>query len=57
VRAVEPVLAYGGFWMIVDEAHISTIAVHPKWRGVVWAKWACGHDRCGDGTGSRGSER
>jgi [ribosomal protein S18]-alanine N-acetyltransferase len=31
-KSVEPVLAYGGFWMIVDEAHISTIAVHPKWR-------------------------
>jgi ribosomal-protein-alanine N-acetyltransferase len=32
-RLLEPVLGYGGFWMIVDEAHISTIAVHPKWRG------------------------
>jgi ribosomal-protein-alanine N-acetyltransferase len=32
-KSVEPVLAYGGFWMIVDEAHISTIAVHQKWRG------------------------
>jgi ribosomal-protein-alanine N-acetyltransferase len=31
-RRVETVLAYGGFWMIVDEAHISTIAVHPRWR-------------------------
>jgi ribosomal-protein-alanine N-acetyltransferase len=29
----EPVLAYGGFWLMVDEAHISTIAVHPRWRG------------------------
>lgn len=27
------VLAYGGFWIIVDEAHISTLAVHPDWRG------------------------
>ena len=27
------VLAYGGFWLILDEAHISTIAVHPAWRG------------------------
>jgi ribosomal-protein-alanine N-acetyltransferase len=32
-RLVEPVLGYGGFWMIVDEAHISTIAVHSRWRG------------------------
>jgi len=27
-----PVLAYGGFWLVVDEAHISTLAVHPDWR-------------------------
>jgi len=27
-----PVLGYGGLWLLVDEAHISTIAVHPKWR-------------------------
>ncbi|MCC6905491.1 MAG: ribosomal protein S18-alanine N-acetyltransferase [Anaerolineae bacterium] len=24
---------YSGSWQIVDEAHISTIAVHPDWRG------------------------
>jgi ribosomal-protein-alanine N-acetyltransferase len=28
-----PVLGYGGFWLLVDEAHIATIAVHPEWRG------------------------
>ena len=27
------VVGYAGFWYIVDEAHISTIAVHPDWRG------------------------
>ena len=27
------VVGYGGFWFIVDEAHISTIVVHPDWRG------------------------
>jgi ribosomal-protein-alanine acetyltransferase len=27
------VLAYGGFWLMVDEAHIATIASHPDWRG------------------------
>lgn len=27
------ILGYGGFWMIVSEAHISTLAVHPEWRG------------------------
>jgi len=26
-------IGYGGFWMIVDEAHISTIAVDVGWRG------------------------
>jgi len=28
-----PLLGYAGFWSIADEAHISTIAVHPDWRG------------------------
>jgi ribosomal-protein-alanine N-acetyltransferase len=27
------VVGYSGFWFILDEAHISTIAVHPDWRG------------------------
>ncbi len=27
------VIGYSGFWFILDEAHISTIAVHPDWRG------------------------
>ena len=27
-----PVLAYGGFWLMVDEAHIATIASHPQFR-------------------------
>ncbi|HEY4720963.1 MAG TPA: ribosomal protein S18-alanine N-acetyltransferase [Anaerolineae bacterium] len=26
-------VGYGGFWLILDEAHISTIASHPDWRG------------------------
>ena len=25
-------VGYAGFWLIVDEAHIGTIAVHPLWR-------------------------
>jgi ribosomal-protein-alanine N-acetyltransferase len=29
----QPALGYGGFWLIVDEAHICTLAVHPDWRG------------------------
>jgi len=28
-----PVLGYAGMWMLVDDGHISTIAVHPDWRG------------------------
>lgn len=28
-----PVLGYAGMWLLVDELHISTIAVHPHWRG------------------------
>jgi ribosomal-protein-alanine N-acetyltransferase len=28
-----PILAYGGFWLMVDEAHIATIATRPEWRG------------------------
>ncbi|MGH2521165.1 MAG: ribosomal protein S18-alanine N-acetyltransferase [Anaerolineales bacterium] len=27
------VVGYVGFWFVVDEVHISTIAVHPDWRG------------------------
>jgi ribosomal-protein-alanine N-acetyltransferase len=27
------VIGYVGFWFIVDEAHISTLAVHPHYRG------------------------
>lgn len=27
-----PVIGYGGFWMMVDEAHISTLAVAPSYR-------------------------
>jgi ribosomal-protein-alanine N-acetyltransferase len=29
-----PILGYAGFWLMVDEAHISTIAVRPDWRGL-----------------------
>ena len=28
------VRGYGGFWLLVDEIHISTIAVHPEWQGL-----------------------
>ncbi len=28
-----PIVGYGGMWLMVDEAHISTLAAHPDWRG------------------------
>jgi len=28
-----PVIGYAGFWLLVDEAHICTIAVDPAWQG------------------------
>lgn len=28
------VVAYGGMWVILDEAHITNIAVHPDWRNL-----------------------
>lgn len=32
-HTLETVVGLGGFWCAVGEAHISTIAVHPDWRG------------------------
>ena len=32
--ALPLVLGYAGFWLLIDEAHISTIAVAPEWRGM-----------------------
>jgi len=26
-------LGYGGFWVVLDEAHICTLALRPEWRG------------------------
>jgi len=31
-RAEDRVVAFGGLWLIVDEAHITTFGVHPEWR-------------------------
>lgn len=33
LQAQGVVVAYGGLWQIADEAHISTIATHPDYRG------------------------
>ena len=32
VRSGNETVAYGGLWMLVDEAHITTFAVLPEWR-------------------------
>jgi ribosomal-protein-alanine N-acetyltransferase len=31
-RVEDRIVAYGGMWLMVDEAHITTFAVHPGWR-------------------------
>ena len=31
-RADDDVVAYGGIWLMVDEAHVTTFAVDPDWR-------------------------
>ena len=32
VTVGEEVIAYGGVWLMVDEAHVTTFAVHPRYR-------------------------
>lgn len=34
----EPIVAYGGMWILFDEAHITNIAVHPDHRGNGYGK-------------------
>jgi [ribosomal protein S18]-alanine N-acetyltransferase len=36
---IPSLLAYGGFWLLLDEAHIATIAAHPRWRGCGLGLW------------------
>jgi ribosomal-protein-alanine N-acetyltransferase len=31
-RIDDRIVGYGGMWLMVDEAHITTFAVHPAWR-------------------------
>lgn len=31
-RAGDKIIGYGGMWLMVDEAHITTFAIHPAWR-------------------------
>jgi ribosomal-protein-alanine N-acetyltransferase len=32
-REAPRVVGIAGFWLVIDEVHISTFAVHPDWRG------------------------
>ena len=32
VRADQEVVGFGGMWLMVDEAHVITFAIHPEWR-------------------------
>lgn len=36
---VPPILGWGGFWLLVDEAHIATVAAHPQYRGCGLGQW------------------
>ena len=38
-RLPSAILAYGGFWLMADEAHIATVASHPDWRGCGLGEW------------------
>lgn len=38
-RPLPPILAWGGFWLMVDEAHVATVASHPEWRGCGLGQW------------------
>ena len=48
----ERLVAYGGMWLIIDEAHVTNVAVHPDFRGkgygeqVVRALMALARDTC-----------
>ncbi len=33
IEAEGKILGYGGFWKIIDEAHITNVAIHPDYRG------------------------
>lgn len=34
-----PILGWGGFWLLVDEAHIATVASHPQYRRCGVGEW------------------
>ena len=34
-----PMVGMGGFWLMADEIHIMTLAVHPTWQGLGLGEW------------------
>jgi ribosomal-protein-alanine N-acetyltransferase len=38
-RTLDPILAYGGMWLLGEEAHVTTIATHPAWRRRKLGEW------------------
>ena len=40
---IPPVLAYGGMWLLGEDAHITTIATHPDWRRRHIGEWLLIH--------------
>ena len=38
-RAADLVVGFGGLWVMVDEAHVTTFAVHPRWRRRGVGEW------------------
>lgn len=37
------IIGLAGFWLMADEAHVSTIAVQPDWRGLGLGEWLLLH--------------
>ncbi len=36
-------IGIGGLWLLTDEAHINTVAIHPAWRGLGLGEWLLLH--------------
>lgn len=43
VELDDKIIGYGGLWRVIDEAHITNIAIHPDWRGKGYSKWLMTH--------------
>jgi ribosomal-protein-alanine N-acetyltransferase len=39
IPGASSIIGLGGFWLLADEAHISTIAVQPEWRRLGLGEW------------------